>query len=182
MNLAWPVTLTLAAGLLTGCLSNGLADEAERCSATTDCELPLECVLIDDNTSVCLPRPPGRQERSCRVDSDCTLSDGQLWPVEAECLDGACRCLGAEVLCRDEDFADDFSVILEEETCRCVPRGREGDSCITSHTCDTGLACVGGECRSGREQLGSACTLDGDCGEGATCTEFRENNDVGVCR
>jgi hypothetical protein len=182
MKPATMTVLALVGALQSGCFNNGLADEAERCTATTDCELPLECVLIDDNASVCLPRPPGRQERTCSVDSDCTLSDGQLWPLEAECLDGACRCLGAEVLCREEGFADEFSVILEEETCRCVPRGREGDSCITSHTCDTGLACVGGECRSAPEQPGSACLDDNDCGNGATCTEYRENNDVGVCR
>jgi hypothetical protein len=181
MNLAWPVALTLAVGLLTGCLSSDRGKEAERCKVTADCELEFECVLVDD-ARVCLPRPAGRQERSCSVDSDCTRSDGQLWPVEAECLDGACRCLGAEVLCRDEDSQDDYSVILEEETCRCVPRGSEGDPCITSHTCQVELACVRGECRSAPEQLGSACTRDRDCGEGAICTEFRENNAVGVCR
>lgn len=163
--------------LLGGCFSNGLADAAEPCTATSDCELDLECVIVDDNERFCLPRPPDRRERSCSVDSDCTLSDGQLWPVETECLDGACRCLGSEFLCEDEEG----EYILEEETCRCVNRGAEGDACVTSHTCDVGLACSGGECRNAPEQAGAAC-LAGDCPEGLDCAEFRDNNDVGVCR
>jgi hypothetical protein len=169
--------LALLVGVLGACFNNGLADEAEPCTATADCELTLECVLLDGNASACLPRPPGRQERTCSVDSDCTLSDGQLWPLEAECIDGRCRCFGDEVFC-DDVGAD---VILEEETCRCLPRGREGDDCITSHTCEIGLACSGGECRSAAGQQGAACGGSNDC-EGGTCSEFRENNDVGICR
>jgi hypothetical protein len=175
------LALTLCSGLLAGCVSGGRASEAEPCTSTKDCELALECVRVDNGASVCLPRPPGREERSCDVDNDCTLSDGQLWPLEAECLDGVCRCLGAEVLCFDiaDDF-DTFTVILEEETCRCVTRGGEGDACVTSHTCDVDLACTGGECRSAPGESGAACTSDSDCEGG--CTEFRDNNDVGVCR
>jgi hypothetical protein len=169
---------------LTGCLSSTLRDAGDRCDVTADCELELECVIVDDGASFCLPRPPGREERSCTVDDDCTLSDGQLWPLEAECLDGRCRCLGAEVLCVEEDgdIDDFFAVILEEETCRCIPRGNEGDACITSHTCDIGLACTGGECRSAVEQEGSACRDSDDCSATTRCSEFRDNNDVGVCR
>jgi hypothetical protein len=185
-----PWALTLCSGLLAGCVSYGRASEAEPCTSTEDCERTLECVRVDNDASVCLPRPPGREERSCDVDNDCTLSDGQLWPLEAECLDGACRCLGADILCfddNDEDI-DTFTVILEEETCRCVTRGGEGDACVTSHTCDVDLACTGGECRSAPGESGAACCDDGrsctrqaSC-EGGFCTEFRDNNDVGVCR
>lgn len=169
--------------LITGCDFSAVKDFGEACGATDDCGEDGECVIVDDDVAHCLPRPTARQERSCSVDDDCTLSDGQLWPIETECLDGACRCLGAEILCTaaDEGDGDDFSVVLEEETCRCVPRGNEGDACITSHTCDVDLACTGGECRSAPGEAGAAC-FTGDCGEGLTCSEFRDNNEVGVCR
>ncbi len=145
----------------------------ERCTGSDDCKTTLECVNVDEN--VCLPQPPVREQRTCSADADCTLSDGQLWPVEAECLDGACRCLGVDIECH-------FDFILEEETCRCVTRAGEGDACITSHICDVGLACVGGECRSALGQTGSACSDNDHCSVGSFCTEFRDNNDVGVCR
>jgi hypothetical protein len=174
-------SLIVVAGAVAGCVSSGTSAVAEACTSTTDCALELECVAVDDGKSFCLPRPPGREERACQTDTDCTLSDGQLWPVEAECLDGACRCLGAEILCVEDPFdGDGFSVILEEESCRCLNRGNEGDDCITSHTCGPGLACTNGECRDGRGLPGTACFSSTDC-NGDACDDFRDGNDVGVC-
>lgn len=176
--------LVIVIGVMTGCASSARRAEGEACTATEACDVDLECVVVDNDASFCLPRPPAREERVCSVDNDCILSDDRLWPVETECLDGACRCLGAEVFCEvDDEFDEDtFSVILEEETCRCVARGNEGDACITSHTCDVGLACSSGECRDAPEQEGSACLNSDDCSDSTTCSEFRDNNDIGVCR
>jgi hypothetical protein len=175
---AWFVLACAGLVAVTACNSSGAV--GERCTSFDDCNPTLECVIVDD--AVCLPQPPEREQRTCSADADCTLSDGQLWPVEAECLDGACRCLSADISCRTaNDDADDFGFILEEETCRCVFRAGEGDACATSHTCDVGLACVSGECRSAAGELNAACIRDNDCDEG-TCQEFRENNSVGVCR
>jgi hypothetical protein len=166
--------------VVAGCDFSGAKDLGEPCEATDECGFDGECVIVGDDTSHCLPRPPGREERSCNVDSDCTLSDGQLWPVEAECLDGQCRCLDAEVPCNDVDGEADL--VLEEETCRCIARGNEGDACFTSHTCEIGLACTSGECRSAPGQAGAACGDDGNCGAGLSCEERRANAGVGVCR
>ena len=180
MNPATVTALALISGLLAGGSNNGLAELAEPCTSTQDCEPDLECVILDDDDSVCLPRPADRQERRCDADSDCTLSDGELWPLEAECLDGACRCLGADINCGTEE--DGAELLLEEETCRCVPVGGEGDACITSHTCEISFACSSGECRNADGADGSACRADNDC-ESGICAEVRdEATGTGICR
>ena len=167
------VVSLFALATAAGC--SAFAAEGERCVATDDCERALACVIVRADAAFCLPRPADRGQRSCSADDDCRLSDDQLWPVETECLDGACRCLSSEVRCGDDE---DVPLVLEEETCRCVARGTEGDACVTSHTCGLGFACTAGECVSAPGELGAACSTSGECTRGQ-CLEIR---DFGICR
>lgn len=128
------ITLGLAA-----CLSS-LNDEGEFCENRDNCVSELECVVVNDPDAVCLPIPTEREQRRCTVDADCVLSTGQLWPLDADCIDGFCRC--------DFGFNCGFEtgVAFEPETCRCVPVARFGDPCLSSDTCESGTFCSGGIC------------------------------------
>ena len=175
--------LALGAVLPLACQTR--VDGGDPCTASDQCA-PLECVHLDNGKAVCLPQPTAREPRSCRNDDACVVSDGQLWPVESECIDGQCRCLSAEIACTADGVGNGFDddsgdFVLQEETCRCLPRGAVGDSCITAHTCDVGLACRTGECREATGEPGTACNSDSDC-EGGRCDDFRDGNPVGICR
>ncbi len=177
------VLLGVVIGAASAC--SGVGDP---CASTSDCDTDEECVFVErEGASVCLPRPNTRDERSCVLDDDCRRSDGQLWPVDAVCVAGTCRCAGSTYACSVDLFDGDENVtlgqepVLQEETCRCLARSTSGGSCITSHTCDIGLACVNGACRVSSD-VGQACRRNGDCeAEGTQCGDFRDNNDVGLC-
>jgi hypothetical protein len=171
---------SLVATLLpASCVAVDGRDSGDRCAATDECSIDLECVVVDGGQGFCLPRPAVRAPRSCSDDAACRLSDGQLWPVESECLDAQCRCLTAEVSCVEDD-EDDFTVVLQEETCRCLQRGAVGDACLTAHTCEPGLACSAGECRDAAGGVGAACMASIECNTGR-CGDFRGISGVGVC-
>jgi hypothetical protein len=51
---------------------------------------------------------------------------------------------------------------------RCAARTKEGESCVSSKQCASGLVCMGGHCTKGSLPIaGKAC--DGECAEGARC-------------
>jgi hypothetical protein len=178
------VVIGVAVGVSSACSEVG-----DPCAATSDCDTDEECVFVErESASVCLPRPTERDERTCVLDDDCRRSDGQLWPLEAVCVAGSCRCDGDTYICSPDLFGgDDDTVtleqetVLQDETCRCLARSTTDGSCITSHTCDVGLACVLGVCRVSSD-AGQACRNNRDCvAEGTECGDFRGGNDTGVC-
>ena len=148
-----------------GCFSaEGETSAGENCDRSVDCKQGLECVVVEGDQGVCLPSPTARSTRSCDADDECRLSTGELWPVESECLSGQCRCLTEEVECVDpDDDGGEDVLVLEEETCRCVVRGGQGDPCFTAQTCQNLLSCVAGECTPGTGEEGMACNISAEC-------------------
>lgn len=170
-------------------ISSACSEVGVPCAATSDCDTDEECVFVErESASVCLPRPTARDERTCVLDDDCRRSDGQLWPVDAVCVAGSCRCDGNTYVCspalfggNDDSITLEQETVLQDETCRCLARNTTGGSCITSHTCDIGLACVDGVCRVSSD-VGQACRSNGDCeADNTECGDFRGGNDIGVC-
>ena len=171
--------------LLLATVGCAVVDDAlgQACDASDDCNVVngveravvdardlLECVHVDDDDGVCAGTPD-REPASCVVDDDCRLAPEGRFPVEAECLDGACTCLANEVDCGL------FSLVLESETCRCVTFGGEGDACFSPTTCDIGLTCDDGECRDAAPG-GTACRDSGECASGV-CADAA--GPFGVC-
>ncbi len=177
MNRSCTLMLVLAC---TSCLPQSLGDE---CLSYLDCTETQECVYVagqqdvfGEDLRVCLPTPETKREAEvCTNTTDCITSGATAWPSDVSCVDSFCRC-SQVFACKDEE-------VYEEESCSCVPLGGEGDACVTSFTCDVGLACdkATKQCIPG-EGAGTACSSNGDCGPGEVTCEFRNRLDVGVCQ
>ena len=137
----WRHLTVVVLAAVFGCLSSP-QDDGETCEFRGDCTAGLECVVVNDPDSVCLPIPPEREQRRCEADRECVLSTGQLWPADADCIDGFCFC-NVDVECE----LVERGLIFEPETCRCVPIGGFGDACLSDATCEGGLFCGGGTCQ-----------------------------------
>lgn len=176
----WLVVLALVGPWLATPGCTRLVDDrvGNPCEASEDCNglsaSTLECVLVDDDEGICV----GAAERgpaSCDDDDDCLLAADGRFPVEARCVDGTCGCFAGVPGCFNDDGD---SLVLEPETCRCVPLGGEGDPCLSPLTCASGLACDGdGQCRSGAA-AGAFCRDGGDCVSGSCAGQVPS----GTCR
>jgi hypothetical protein len=115
----------------------------EDCSLSTDCYTDLECVAFRDQR-ICLPRPEERAPASC--DNEC-LGVEPLWPVEASCIEGHCRCEPTAFDCDVPGTTVDENGdrVVDPATCVCRPRAEGGESC-DGEVCVDGLHCVDGVC------------------------------------
>jgi hypothetical protein len=96
----------------------------ERCASTDACQTNLECVLLEDGKSYCLPRPAERAERTCSEGDGCSAAREPLLPVEAECVDGVCRCALSAFDCIeiDGELVDPSELVVDPVTCLCRRR------------------------------------------------------------
>jgi hypothetical protein len=162
-------SVVLLFALLSSCTPEGVG---QFCGAPEDCGAGQECVIVNTRDTVCLPTPSRREPQPCTTREQCTNSSDTVWPIDVACTDGNCRCPTTIGSCAGTD-------VYEEETCSCVPRGREGAACITSFTCGLGLACdTTKQCVLG-EGAGTVCQADNDC-PGSDC-ERRAPTLLGVC-
>ena len=114
----------------------------EECSTTSECEAALECVRLDDGNGWCVPRATERAPRACADDNPCDDARGVLWPLEAACGDGACRCEVNAFDCAVDgaDSVDPGEVVVDPATCVCRRRDASGEPCF-DQTCAAGLSC-----------------------------------------
>jgi len=183
-----------------------LARVGDTCADSSSCNPGLECVVTFSDANTCLPQPRERAVRSCQIDDDCRRSDGEQWPIESDCLDGACHCNDADKSCDDVCLTDDDCpvsptgkhfrcdgnkcggskrrpLVLDSATCLCVQLGGVGDRCTTAATCEQfpdGLACSDGRCIP-HAPAGASCVLNGGAACAGSCVGRGEDL-LGVCQ
>jgi hypothetical protein len=184
-----------------------LARVGDTCADSSSCNPGLECVVTFSDANTCLPQPRERAVRSCQIDDDCRRSDGEQWPIESDCLDGACHCNDADKSCDDDCLTDDDCpvgptgkhflcgsgrcidsegrpLVLDGATCLCVQLGGVGDRCTSAATCaqefPNDLACSDGRCVS-HAPAGASCLLNGGAACAGSCVGTGEDR-LGVCQ
>ena len=121
----------------------------------------------------------------CELDADCgsgiCFSDGELRYCSAECTGfGTClegfHCRTNRCARGDDGQTGDPCMVDDDcqGTRRCL-EARCARPC--TDTCDDGLTCTDGFCRTDRAPLGETCTADADCHEGLC----RDVGDVRLC-
>jgi hypothetical protein len=187
-------------------VGTSLARVGDNCADSSSCRPGLECVATYSDANTCLPQPRERAPRTCQIDDDCRRSDGEQWPIESDCLDGACRCNDVDKSCDDVCETDDDcplgptgqhfrcegslcldgagrQLVLDHVTCLCVQLGGVGDRCTSAATCQQfpdGLACSEGRCVS-RAPAGASCILNGSVACAGACVGRGEDL-LGVCQ
>ena len=139
------LTLRLLVGVAAACTMACQGAAGEACAKTSDCEAALECVIVEDANSYCVPRASERAARTCSDEVPCTGADMPLWPVEATCVEGFCACdseaFGCDVI--GDTSVDPADYVVDAATCLC----RRRDDC-DDEKCPEGLHCdIDGICR-----------------------------------